>query len=131
MIWGREEKLQIPPLRSPGFPVKLDGVGEHHAPFLKRKAHTRPCPALRSRKSGYAPVGMTKGRGALSLRAVADKKGAKAVFHPLEWAGGPAVSLFGFHARFCLDVIAKMSYSFTPDRGRVYPGNRVWSDTGR
>jgi hypothetical protein len=28
--------LQIPPLRYPGFPVDLGGVGELHAPFLRR-----------------------------------------------------------------------------------------------
>jgi hypothetical protein len=50
---------QVPPLRSPGFPVKLGGVGALHAPFPYRKAHTRPCPILRARKSGYASVGMT------------------------------------------------------------------------
>ena len=50
---------QVPPLRYPGFPVDLGGVGRSHAPFLKRKAHTRLCPVLRGRKSGYAPVGMT------------------------------------------------------------------------
>jgi hypothetical protein len=54
---------QIPPLRYPGFPVGLDGVGGLHAPFLKRKAHTCLCLALRGRKSGFAPVGMTKGEG--------------------------------------------------------------------
>ena len=57
---------QVPPLRSPGFPVELGGVGALHAPFPYRKAHTLPCPVLRGRKSGYAPVGMTKGRVALS-----------------------------------------------------------------
>jgi hypothetical protein len=51
---------QVPPLRFPRFPVNLDGVGGPHAPFLKRKAHTRPCIALRGRKSGFAPVGMTR-----------------------------------------------------------------------
>jgi hypothetical protein len=56
---SRKEKPQISPLRSPGFPVKVGGVVEHHAPFLKRKAHTRPCPVQRGRKSGYAPVEMT------------------------------------------------------------------------
>jgi hypothetical protein len=61
-------ELQIPPLRSPGFPVELGGVDALHAPFPYRKAHTRPCPVLRGRKSGYAPVGMTKGRVALSFR---------------------------------------------------------------
>jgi hypothetical protein len=54
---------QIPPLRYPGFPVGLDGVGGLHAPFLKRKAHTWLCLALRGRKSGFASVGMTKGEG--------------------------------------------------------------------
>ena len=59
---------QIPPLRYPGFPVELGGVGALHAPFPYRKAHTRPCPVQRGRKSGYAPVGMTKGRVALPFR---------------------------------------------------------------
>ena len=56
---------QIPPLRYPGFPVGLDGVGGLHAPFLKRKAHTWLCLALRDRKSGFAPVGMTNRTGSL------------------------------------------------------------------
>jgi hypothetical protein len=60
-------KLQIPPLRYPGFPVDLDGVGGHHAPFLKRKAHTWSCLELRGRKSGFASVGMTKGTVAVSI----------------------------------------------------------------
>jgi hypothetical protein len=54
-----EDEQQVPPLRSPGFPVELGGVGSLHAPFPYRKAHTRPCPVLRGRKSGYATVGMT------------------------------------------------------------------------
>src|SRR5450631_3891234 len=53
-----KRKPQISPLRYPGFPVDLDGVGRPHAPFLKRKAHTRPCLAPRRRKSGFASVGM-------------------------------------------------------------------------
>jgi hypothetical protein len=40
--WSAEP--QIPRLRSPGFPVELDGVDEPHPPFHQRKAHTRPCP---------------------------------------------------------------------------------------
>jgi hypothetical protein len=32
-----EEKQQVPPLRYPGFPVDLGGVGELYAPFLKEK----------------------------------------------------------------------------------------------
>jgi hypothetical protein len=55
-----DDELQIPPLRYPGFPVELGGAGALHAPFPYRKAHTLPYPALRGRKSGYAPVGMTK-----------------------------------------------------------------------
>jgi len=39
------ENPQISPLRCPGFPVEVGGVGKHHAPFLKRKAHTRSCPS--------------------------------------------------------------------------------------
>ena len=40
--------------------MEVGSVGKHHAPFLERKAHTRPCPVLRGRKSGFAPVGMTR-----------------------------------------------------------------------
>ena len=29
-----EEKQQVPPLRYPGFPVEVSGVGELHAAFL-------------------------------------------------------------------------------------------------
>ena len=39
-------------LRSPGFPGEFGGVGGPHTPFLKRKAHTRPCLVRRGRKSG-------------------------------------------------------------------------------
>jgi hypothetical protein len=45
-------ELQIPRLRSPGFPVKLDVVDTLHAPFPNRKAHTWPCPVLRGRNPG-------------------------------------------------------------------------------
>jgi hypothetical protein len=48
--------------------VELGGVGALHAPFPYRKAHTRPCLVQRGRKSGYASVGMTKGRAALPFR---------------------------------------------------------------
>jgi hypothetical protein len=58
-VFGKKKKQQVPPLRSPGFPVELDGVDALHAPFPYRKAHTLPCPVRRDRKSGYAPVGMT------------------------------------------------------------------------
>jgi hypothetical protein len=36
----------------PGFPVRLGGVNEPHAAFLKRKPHTLPWLGPRSRKSG-------------------------------------------------------------------------------
>jgi hypothetical protein len=60
-------KLQIPPLRSPGFPVEVGGVGELHAAF-PAESRTRGCWGVpRSRKSGYAPVGMTNWRAATHL----------------------------------------------------------------
>jgi hypothetical protein len=55
----RSAEPQIPRLRSPGFPVEIGGVGELHAPFLKRKAHTRP---LSSAAWQEIRVGMTKER---------------------------------------------------------------------
>jgi hypothetical protein len=56
----RSAELQIRPLRYPGFPVGLGGVGRSHVPFLKRKAHTRLCPVPRGRKSGFTSVLMTQ-----------------------------------------------------------------------
>src|ERR1700678_4004016 len=50
---------QIPPLRYPGFPVELDGVGALRAPFFTEGRTKWSCPVQRGRKSGYAPVGMT------------------------------------------------------------------------
>jgi hypothetical protein len=55
-----QRKLQIPPLRYPGFPVEVGGVGKPHAAFFTESR--TPCPVLCGRKSGFAPVGMTKGR---------------------------------------------------------------------
>ena len=45
MSWGiRRDRFrrepQVAPLRYPGFPVELGGVGELHAPFLRKGAHT-------------------------------------------------------------------------------------------
>ena len=55
----KEEKQPFPPLRYPGFPVEVGGVGEIHAAFSSA-SRTRGCWRLpRGRKSGYAPVGMT------------------------------------------------------------------------
>ena len=60
--------LQIPRLRSPGFPVELVGVGEPHAAFLTES---------RTRSHGWSlvqeiRVGMTKGRAVLTLAAVTE-----------------------------------------------------------
>jgi hypothetical protein len=38
-VAGQAEQ-QIPPLRYPGFPVEMGGVGELHAAFSYRKPHT-------------------------------------------------------------------------------------------
>ena len=41
-IGWTEKKQQVPPLRYPGFPVELGGVGELHAAFLtesRTRAH--------------------------------------------------------------------------------------------
>jgi hypothetical protein len=73
---GTDDKQQVPPLRSPGFPVELNGAGALHAPFPYRKAHTRSCPTQRGRKSGYASVGMTRLLGT-------DERRMDAVFRPL------------------------------------------------
>jgi hypothetical protein len=54
-----KKKPRISPLRYPEFPVEFGGVGELHAAFLERKPHTRLRPAMRGRKSGFAPVEMT------------------------------------------------------------------------
>jgi hypothetical protein len=55
----QEWKPRISPLRYPGFPVQVGGVGKHHAPFLKER-RTRCLVQYRvAGKSGYAPVEMT------------------------------------------------------------------------
>ena len=48
---ANRSKQQVPPLRSPGFPVEVGGFGELHAPFYG-KAHTLRRPVQRGRKSG-------------------------------------------------------------------------------
>jgi hypothetical protein len=55
-----KQQLQVPPLRSPGFPVEIRGVDRHRVVFLEEKPHTWSLQAARGRKSGYAPVGMTR-----------------------------------------------------------------------
>jgi hypothetical protein len=44
---------------TPDFLWNLVALADLMRLSLKRKAHTRLCPVLRGRKSGYAPVGMT------------------------------------------------------------------------
>jgi hypothetical protein len=65
---GGERELQVPRLRSPGFPVELVGVGEPHAAFPTES---------RTRRHGWSRVqeirvGMTNGRVALSSVAVTE-----------------------------------------------------------
>ena len=62
-----QRKLQVPPLRYPGFPVETGGVDELHAAFLT-ESHTRGRWGVRrGRKSGYASVGLTKWRAVAHL----------------------------------------------------------------
>ena len=35
----KTKQPQVPPLRYPGFPVEVGGVGEFHAAFLLKAAH--------------------------------------------------------------------------------------------
>jgi hypothetical protein len=53
-----KKKPQISPLRSPGFPVELVGVGSPPAPFSAERRIRGRCEFC-GRKSGYAPVEMT------------------------------------------------------------------------
>src|ERR1700689_3921653 len=66
---NREEKPQVPPLRYPGSSVEVGGVGELHAAFFtESRTRGRWC-GQRSRKSGCAPAGMTKGRVVALIRS--------------------------------------------------------------
>ena len=62
--FGGTAEPQISPLRSPGFPVKTRGFDRGRACglSLRRTAHVVVRQQTRSRKSGYAPVEMTKGK---------------------------------------------------------------------
>jgi hypothetical protein len=55
-----QRKLQVPPLRYPGFPAAPGGVGDLHAAFLTESRTRGRWLVPLSRKSRYAPVGMTK-----------------------------------------------------------------------
>ena len=61
----RQRELQIPPLRCPGFPVELGGVGEPHAAF-RYESRTRGC-VRRYVAGNPGPVGMTNLRLAAHL----------------------------------------------------------------
>jgi hypothetical protein len=50
-------KPQVPPLRCPGFPVEVGGVGELPAAFLNESRTRGRWRVPRGRKSGYASVG--------------------------------------------------------------------------
>jgi hypothetical protein len=78
-VVGRERELQIPRLRSPGFPVKLVGVGEPHAAFLTES---------RTGSRGWSHVqeirvGMTKWRVAAWVRAESGMDGTAGPSTPL------------------------------------------------
>jgi hypothetical protein len=53
---------QISPLRSPGFPVETRDFDDLHAALSTESRTRERRKTARSRKSGYAPVEMTKGR---------------------------------------------------------------------
>jgi hypothetical protein len=55
--YGEGKKPQVPPLRSPGFPVQPGGVVELHSALFTESRTRGRWLVPRSRKSGYAPVG--------------------------------------------------------------------------
>src|ERR1700741_2841849 len=61
-LCGSRGAPQVPPLRYPGFPVEVGGVGEVHTAFFTESRIRGRWREQRSRKSGYASVGMTKWR---------------------------------------------------------------------
>jgi ABC-type nickel/cobalt efflux system permease component RcnA len=61
------------PLRSPGFPVGLDGVDALHAPFFNGKAHTQSRPVQFGRKSGSGRDDKGEGGAFSKNRLVAEK----------------------------------------------------------
>jgi hypothetical protein len=62
---------QIPPLRSPGFPVELVGFGEPRAPSLRKGAYV-DARGSAWQEIRYAAVGMTNRRGGCRERTVAE-----------------------------------------------------------
>jgi hypothetical protein len=65
-VWGIGAQ-QILPLRFPGLPVEFTCVGKLHAAFLRESRIRGRWRVPRSRKSGFAPVGMTNRRETLPL----------------------------------------------------------------
>jgi hypothetical protein len=70
-IWG-EGAPQIPPLRSPEFLSRLVALANFMRSSLTKTAHVDLSDGAKQ-EFGYAPVGMTKGRGALWLVAAAGR----------------------------------------------------------
>jgi hypothetical protein len=65
--------------------------------LLYGRAHTRPCPVQRGRKSGYASVGMTKGRAALPFKFDTAEDGQQVP--PLRYASVGMTHLLGTDQR--------------------------------
>jgi hypothetical protein len=53
---GSRGALQVAPLRYPGFPLEVGGVGELHAAFLTESRTRGWWQVPRGRKSGFAPA---------------------------------------------------------------------------
>ncbi len=68
-------------LLTPDFLWSLVALAELVRLSLKRKAHTRLCPVLRGRKSGYAPVVMNKSAPALE-QGLKKPNNLRAIFGP-------------------------------------------------
>ena len=60
-------KQQVRPLRSPGFPVGVVGVGQLHAAFSTESRTRGRRRVARGRKSGYAPVPRQAGTGGMTI----------------------------------------------------------------
>ena len=70
--WSREQ--QVPPLRSPEFLSRLVALANFMRSSLRKTAHV-DLSDLAMQEFGYAPVGMTKGRGRLPSRIASLKPG--------------------------------------------------------
>ncbi len=104
---GRTEKQQVPPLRYPGFPVELGGVGGLHAPFSTER-RKRGCVQCCVAGNPATPVGMTilfgyrppPPKTKLSTRAVNSRWRVKREITTATKAlGGPFKPYFGLSGR--------------------------------